>query len=310
MKKSATYTTAKAILLMLMLSAANLTMLSQGNNKSDNEKLPPVTVPNSEMRTFFSDILDQEMVLFIKLPPTYYSNPQKVYQGWYCLDANRTFPMVANIMDMFDAGGPVQPELLLIGIGYKIQDMGDWMAWRTRDLTPTNVPAADSLWIKRLSGLSPRQYVVNTGGAAAFLECIEKEVIPFVEKNYRVSPLNRGLGGYSYGGLFTLYTFFKKPYLFSIYYAGSPSISYDKGVLFTYEQEFASKYKDINAKLFMSAGEQEGERFIGNMNRMADSLRSHSLPGLTVETHVFPGEDHMSCGPSSTVRALRVLYGR
>jgi len=118
------------------------------------------------------------------------------------------------------------------------------------------------------------------------------------------------LGGYSYGGLFTLYTLFKDPYLFSIYYAGSPSINYDKGILFTYEQEFATKIKDINAKLFMSAGELEGERFIDNMNRMADSLRSHNFPGLTVETHVFPEEDHISCGPSSVMRALRVLYGR
>jgi len=199
---------------------------------------------------------------------------------------------------------------MLIGVGYKIQDMGDWMAWRTRDLTPTNVPASDTLWIKRLSGLYSRQYVVKTGNAAAFLECFEKEVIPFVEKNYRVSPLNRGLGGYSYGGLFTLYALFKKPNLFSTYYAGSPSINYDKGILFTFEKEFASKNQDINAKLFMSAGELEGEQFIGNMNRMADSLRSHGFHGLTVETHVFPGEDHMSCGPSSTVRALRVLYGR
>jgi uncharacterized protein len=68
-----------------------------------------------------------------------------------------------------------------------------------------------------MTSISGRHFEVKSGGAVRFLECIEKEIIPFVESNYRVSPADRGIGGYSYGGLFSLYVLFFKPALFSIY---------------------------------------------------------------------------------------------
>ncbi|MFZ0471209.1 MAG: alpha/beta hydrolase-fold protein [Bacteroidales bacterium] len=298
-----------AFAIFLFLASAP-DMTAQDQPEQPAGKYPQVPVPNTELRSFWSEILGQEMYLYIKLPPSYYAKPQKTYLAWYITDANRSFPLVAGIADFIDAGKTVDPELLMIGIGYKIQDMSDFTAWRTRDLTPTSVFSIDSSQTRMLSDLSGRQIDVTTGGAATFLEVIEKEVIPFAEANYRISSVNRGLGGYSYGGLFTLYALFTKPELFSIYYAGSPSIGYDKGVLFTYENEYALTHKDLHARLFMTTGELEGAQMTANLNKMADLLKSHNYPGLTVETHVFPGENHASCVPSSVMRALRVLYNR
>jgi predicted alpha/beta superfamily hydrolase len=300
----------RSIVALLLFMAASLIMVSQDAAKVTEKKYPPVPVPNTELRSLWSDILQQELLLFIKLPPTYYSNPRKIYQAWYMTDGNRSFPMVANMVEIFDVAGPVEPQFLVISIGYKIHDMGEWAAWRTRDLTPTNVPAVDTSWTKMLLALTGRNYDVKTGGSAAFLECIEKEVIPFAEKNYRISPQDRGLGGYSYGGLFTLYAMFKKPELFTIYYAGSPSCHHDNGVIFSYEEDFARSHSDLNAKLLMTVGELEGNPMIADMDKVADLLRSRNYPGLTVETHVFPGETHQSCYPSSLMKALRVLYNR
>ncbi len=197
-----------------------------------------------------------------------------------------------------------------MGIGYKIRDMGDWGAWRTRDLTPTNLPASDTYWSGIFSKFAGRQIEVKTGGAAKFLECIEKEVFPFIESNYRVSPQGRGLGGYSYGGLFSLYVLFKRPDLFSLYFAGSPSIKYDKGVLYTFEEEYASAHKDLNATLFMTAGGAEDSVLIANIHKMAAQLKSRNYPGLKVETVVFPDETHQSCVPAAWMRAFRVLYNK
>ena len=58
-----------------------------------------------------------------------------------------------------------------------------------------------------------------------FPEFIEKEVIPFVEKRYRVETgeENRVLGGASYGALISLYTVIKKPGLFGAVLLESPS---------------------------------------------------------------------------------------
>ncbi|RLC31074.1 hypothetical protein DRH13_03540, partial [Candidatus Woesebacteria bacterium] len=50
---------------------------------------------------------------------------------------------------------------------------------------------------------------------------LREELIPFVEKNYRTNSF-RILHGHSVGGLFTMYTLFNYPDLFTAYIAGSP----------------------------------------------------------------------------------------
>jgi predicted alpha/beta superfamily hydrolase len=146
--------------------------------------------------------------------------------------------MAANFMSFFEVPKPIEPEVCLIGIGYKIKDMADWFAWRYRDLSLTNVPAVDAALSKMLSESAGRQIEVKTGGAARFLEFMIKEALPFIESNYRVSKNGRGIAGYSLGGGFSLYVLFKQPDLFSLYYAGSPSI----GNLFDFEKEYASSH--------------------------------------------------------------------
>ena len=295
-----------SLLLVALIDAASQDQVI----KPEVKNFPSVSIPNTEMRTFYSSILNQEMNIYIKLPISYYNNPQKVYPAWYLTDANRSFPMVANMVSIFEVPKLSEPEILVIGIGYKIKDLADWGSWRTRDLTPTNIPALDTSWAKMLTRMTGRQFVVKSGGAATFLEFITKEAFPFIESNYRVSKTDRGIGGYSYGGLFSLFVLFKQPELFNIYYAGSPSIDYDKGVLFNFEKDYALTHKDLNAKLFMSAGGSEDSLMVINMKKMAELLQSRSYPGLTIETQVFPGENHESCIPSSIMRALRVLYSR
>jgi uncharacterized protein len=301
----------KLILLTVFLCFATFfDVTSQERIRPQIDNYPLVSIPNTELRTLQSKILGQEMEIYVKIPVSYNSNPRKVYPALYMTDGNRSFPMIANIINLFEVPRPTDPEIFVIGIGYKIRDMADWGAWRTRDLTPSNDPAVDTIMNKLLTGATGRQYEVKSGGASKFLEFIIKEVIPFVESNYRVSPTNRGIGGYSYGGLFSLYVLFKQSELFNIYYAGSPSINFDKGILFNYEKEYASSYKDLNAKLFMSAGGAEDSLMISDMKKMVSVLKSRNYPGLKIETQVFPEETHQSCIPSSITKALEVLYNK
>ena len=295
-------------LCLLFVVALNTAGQDQAGRKTSVNQ--PATVPNSELRFLWSEILGQELEIYVKLPPTYNDNPGKTYMVWYFTDANRSFPLIANILDLYDAVRVMEPELIVIAVGYEIRDMADWAAWRTRDLTPTIVFSVDSSQTRMFSDLTGRQVDVTSGGAGAFLDVLEKEVIPFCESTYRVSPVNRGLGGYSYGGLFTLYVLFTRPELFNIYYAGSPSIGWDKGALFKSEGDYALSHTDLKARLFMSAGEKEGAQMTGNIEKMVELLKSHNYPSLTVETCFFPGETHQSCYPASVMRALRVLYNR
>ena len=69
---------------------------------------------------------------------------------------------------------------------------------------------------------------VADGGAAAFLEFIEKELVPHVEANYPVTQF-RTLIGHSYGGLFTLFALAERPALFNYYLAIDPSMDWSGG---------------------------------------------------------------------------------
>jgi predicted alpha/beta superfamily hydrolase len=268
---------------------------------------PPVTVPDTELRSIHSEILNKQMNLYIKLPAGYLKNPEKVYPVWYVTDANRSFPMVANMVSIFDVPVPTLPEIVLIGIGYEIEDIVDFAIWRTRDLTPVNESWADEYWGKMLTEMSGREIVVRTGGGASFLRFITDELFPFIETNYRVSSEGRCLAGYSYGGLFSLYVMLTKPELFTKYFAGSAPVGYADDFLFKCEEELAATHDDLKARLFMTMGALEDTVWISNLHRMADQLKSRKYPGLTVETHVFPDEWHASCAASAMMRAITIL---
>ncbi len=135
------------------------------------------------------------MVLYIKIPATYKTDTQKIYPCYYCTDGNRSFPLIADMASYFEIPVIVEPEIFVVGIGYKIRDMGDWGAWRTRDMTPTNIPSSDTYWAGVFSKFAGRQLEVKTGGAAKFLECIEKEVFPFI--GIQITAFRQQAGGWA-----------------------------------------------------------------------------------------------------------------
>jgi hypothetical protein len=270
--------------------------------------IPEVTIPGTELRTLRSEIIGQNFNLYIKLPWSY-TRSDTIYPVLYSLDANRSFPLFANISTVLEFPPNDFPETIVVGIGYQIKGMEDWGAWRTRDLTPVTDVETEENWEKILTNLSGRSdIVVQTGGASKFLDFIRLELIPFIESNYHVSSTDRTLAGYSFGGLFTLYALFHHPETFSRYFCGSPSIYYGKAILFEYEKQYASIHSDLKARVFMSVGGLENLSMINNMTKMDSLLRSRNYPGFQIESHIFDGEDHQSCYPGAVVRALKVLY--
>ena len=271
---------------------------------------PEITIPNTELRPMQSKILGQELNLYIKLPASYRVDEQRIYPVMYATDANRSFAMLANILFVVESPAVDYTDVVLIGIGYKLSGLADWARWRTRDLTPVNVPATDQYWSDLLTKMTGQPMEVKSGGAEKFLDCIINEVIPFTESSYRISKTDRALGGYSYGGLFSLYALFKHPETFQKYFAGSPSIGFGNGILFDMENESAGGRTDLNVQLFMTAGSLEGESMTGNVRKMTEQLQSRNYPGLKVSYQVFDNEDHRSCYPTALMRAIREFYWR
>jgi len=266
--------------------------------------------PGVEVCTLHSAILERDLQIFVKLPWNY-GQGDKTYPVLYSLDANRAFPLYSTMSLIYETPGMgSEHEIVIAGIGYsldtdRIRGLAQWAAWRTHFLTPMPRDEINQFWQETLSKLLKGEHMdVQTGGAALFLEALREEVIPFVETSYRVSSLDRGLAGYSYGGLFGLYTLFHAPGLFTKYFTGSPSI-YDE--LFSYEASYAAANADLQAQLLMTVGGLETEG-LEQFQRMVDCLRVRAYPSLELKTYVFEGEGHNSGMAASISRALRELY--
>jgi predicted alpha/beta superfamily hydrolase len=242
--------------------------------------------------------------------PWYYDRTDAVYPVLFCLDANRAFPLYSTMSLIYETPGANAQEILVVGVGYKldqdrIRGLAQWAAWRARDLTPVRREETELFWKERLGALVPGEDLApQTGGAPRFLQALRDEVIPRVEASYRVSSADRGLAGFSYGGLFALYALFHAPNTFRRYFVGSPSM-WD--VLFEYEAEYAASHDDLPARLFVTAGSQEPE-LVELVQRIVERLQSRGYPGLEVKTCVFAGEGHSSAYAAAVSRALRVLY--
>ena len=269
----------------------------------------PLQIPGIEVQLLHSAILDRDLQLFIKLPWSY-ERSDKTYPVLFTTDANRSFPVYATTSLIFETPGPDTPEILIVGIGYRvdverIKGLAQWAAWRTHDLTPTSRVEIDKWWQDRLSQIVEGElFEIRSGGAQELLQAISEEIIPFIDANYRVISDDRGLAGYSYGGLFTLYALFHNPELFKRYFAGSPTIWSQVAVD---EEAYASTHSDLPVKLFITAGEKEVE-LLKKLSPFIKKLQSRNYPGLDLTTQIFSGEGHATATPAAISRALCVLY--
>ena len=174
------------------------------------ESAPPVTLQNTEHRTIHEEKIGQTYDLFVSLPDDYAASG-KAYPVLYVLDGWH-FPLMAFFQNN-NIYSERMPPVIIVNLGHG-QNVNP-MPLRARDFTPTHTDQEPT-----------------SGGAAAFLSFLEKEVIPLIDRTYRTVPTDRALLGHSYGGLFALYTLVERPGLFQRVVAASPVAGYDHELLF------------------------------------------------------------------------------
>jgi hypothetical protein len=275
--------------------------------------LPPVSIPNSEVRTLSSKSVGQEYRILVSLPsyPNYAESNEK-YPVLYVLDPNMLFGWITDLVREsaflravgYPTSGFVPPHLILVGIAYPVtlyRQPKLPLSLRTRDQTPTNDPDIDKVW----GGPS--------GGAKNFLRFIRDELMPCINSNYRTDPTDSTIVGHSFGGLFALYVLFHEPDVFRRYVASSPSLWWDKKVTFEYEREYASKHTELPAKLFLSVGateEDEKTHMTSNLKEFAEILRQRNYVGLEWKSHIFEDEGHLSVVGTAICKGISSVFSK
>lgn len=263
----------------------------------------------TEVKSLHSAIVGQDYELFISLPKSYNSGNTS-YPVIIGLDTYTGFLITKGCVDAFTSLYPLMPEVIVVGIGYggdESNSLAKWVAGRTRDFTPAQNNWVEEFYEKFITDRGYERTHVQSGGASLFLSFVQKELLPYINSNYRTDSENKVLFGASFGGLFALYTLFHAPDTFNKYFIESPSIHYNNNIAFEFENEFAKNHSDLNADIFMCAGSLENPH-AANVKKMDSLLVSRNYQHLHLETVIFENENHISCAPAAVSRGLIELF--
>ncbi len=135
--------------------------------------------------TIQSKVLESEREFQVFLPDGYQKG-EKHYPVLYVLDSQQWFLYTVNLLNIF-AEYQYTPEFIVVGVKNKY----------------------------------PQRFSYFDSKADSFLEFMEKELIGYVDKQFRTTS-ERMIFGWQYGGGFAIHTLIHKPELFDGYFSASP----------------------------------------------------------------------------------------
>ena len=230
------------------------------------------TLPNIDTWIFHSSVIGEDYEIYVLRTAAYDSGKIKL-PVLYMTDGDWNMTVAMNCFSMLRQDYNTR-EPLIVGIGY-----GKGKNKRMRDLDP------------------------QTGGQK-FLTFIEKEVIPFINEKYRTEK-EKGIYGYSMGGMFTTYILFNRPELFDEVFIGAPG---NNGrLLMPAVRQYFKTHKDLKSKVFAGVGSFEHETAL-NIDSFKNYLIGKNCASLQFKTDITPGAGHGAALAAVMQNAIAFAY--
>ncbi|RLK06530.1 alpha/beta hydrolase [Tenacibaculum discolor] len=235
-----------------------------------------------------SNILDEERTCLISLPDSYNESSEvdKRYPVIILLDGNTHFKIASGILHFMSSNrnqNNLMPESIIIAI-----ENVD----RERDFTVTKIKT------KRPN---------NMGGGRIFLNFIEKELLPYIDKKYKTKPF-RTLIGHSLGGLLTLNSYMDKNSVFNAYISIDPSIWWNEEMMKNKVDAISSI--SLDKKLYIATANQGEANYKRNKQRhdsIYTLIKKKSDKPLNIEIEYFENENHRSVPLIALYQGLKYL---
>lgn len=249
-----------------------------------------------QRHTIHSAILKENRTYSVYLPESYQRNPGKSYIVAYVLDGERIkFLEVAGIAQSMHSAMNLKlqiPELILVSI----ENID-----RTRDFTPTN--STNYLDRDDIAAFK------TSGKATNFMQFIEKELMPEINKNYRTVPQSMIIG-HSAGGLFGMHCLLENPDLFSYYLLIDPAWFWDRNYIGQRGKEILAKKKDLKARIFIALANnlQDDKRHYEWGQEFYQLLKENKSPELYADLKYFDDEKHLTVTVPATYYGLRSIF--
>ena len=246
---------------------------------------------------YWSSVTEKMRHGYIYLPAEYYKNPNKKFPVLYLqhgMGENETGWSAQGktgiIMDNLIADGKAVPFLVFMDNGLDVRRPGDpapgqggFGGPRPQGGFGQGGPQGQRPQGGPGQG-GPRR---GFGGFNAFQDVLIKDIIPMVEKNYRViaDSEHRAMAGLSMGGMQTHTITLANPTTFA--YVGM----FSGGTFNTEELKDAADFKKTNKVLFMSAGGRE-TRMAEGENSVGKAAENLKAIGINAHSYVSPETAH------------------
>jgi predicted alpha/beta superfamily hydrolase len=183
-------------------------------------------------------------------------------------------------VERLHAAGTI-PQMIVVGV---------WNTVRNRDMIPAAVA-----------------HRPGPGGSRQFLDFLTGELVPIIQRDYRVSSIGIIYGG-SNAGLFTVYALLERPEAFRAYIAGSPMIGHCPDFIQEKAEAFVSRSGLEKRTLYMIYGDQDSGRVTGFVPAFQEFLESNAPEGFRSRLDILEGEGHVP--KSSLSRGLSYVFIR
>ena len=218
--------------------------------------------------TIPSKILNEKRILNIYFPAGYSENDTTRYPVIYLLDgsADEDFIHIAGLVQFLNFPWVnILPKSIVVGIAN---------VDRKRDFTfPTTVE-------------EDKKESPTSGGSSHFISFLQKELEPFIEKNYKTNS-TKTLIGESLGGLLATEILFKNPGLFTRYIIVSPSLWWNNESLLQMKP-----LMDRNNSAIVDIAVGNEGKIMENDAQKLEQMLKENRKNSKVHFEYFPQENH------------------
>jgi predicted alpha/beta superfamily hydrolase len=230
----------------------------------------------NQTTTIKSEILNESRAISIYLPDDYKYSKTK-YPVLYLLDGGAHLSHASAAVDYLSVRGRI-PGIIVVAI-HNID--------RNRDFSPVHV-----------------DNIPTSGGAEKFLGFLAKELVPYLDENYKTAGFNILLG-HSFGGTFIGYTLLAKPKLFDAYLAVSPYLMYADNLVVNMA---ADKLKPFNKTkyFYMTVGDEE--RYFETLTEYASIMKDKAGESVKFKYVKMLEEDHGTTPYFTVFSGLKFIF--
>jgi predicted alpha/beta superfamily hydrolase len=259
----------------------------------------PQKEPHPRVRVhagFASRLLRNERTVSVYVPAEYEQDGERAYPLLILQDGQNLF----------------DPETSFVrGQTWRVAEHAD-AAIEAGEVEPLVIAGVANAGERRLAEYTPtRDWKLGGGEAAAYGEMLVKELLPFLQAEYRVrtGAGETGLGGSSLGGLVSLWLGLRRPEVFGKLAALSPSVWWNHRYILRFAEDVAPGLRQ-RPRIWMDVGEREGRRTLADAQLLHQRLvRQGWRDGPELHFETFPEGAHNEASWATRVRPmLRFLF--